>query len=70
MAISDGVLEMLETSAAADINRGSQHNTNFLALADRVFTKLYTEPDPMEAAATRQIMQREAPINAERPAAG
>jgi hypothetical protein len=36
---------------------------NFLAMLDRAFGKNYTETDPVQAAAIRQIMHREAPIN-------
>lgn len=35
---------------------------NFLAMLDRSFGKVYTETDPVQAAAIRQLLMREAPI--------
>ena len=55
---------ILKKSATEHQSRQSDASTNFLALLDRGFGKVYMEADPTEAAAIRQISHREAPINA------
>ena len=64
-ASNDGVnLQELLTAASGErIGRQSDASSNFLAMLDRAFGKLYTEVDPVQAAAVRQIMMRESPIN-------
>lgn len=57
------VQELLEAASGERIGRQSDASTNFLAMLDRAFGKVYSETDPVQAAAIRQIMSREAPIN-------
>jgi len=61
MAVDIQVL--LEAAAGERIGRASDASQTTLVLIDRVFTKNLSEPDVMEAAAARQLLMREAPIN-------
>jgi hypothetical protein len=54
---------LLEASTGERIGRQSDASQVTLVLIDRVFTKTLVEPDVMEAAAARQLLMREAPIN-------
>lgn len=55
--------ELLTAASGERIGRQSDASSNFLAMLDRAFGRIYTETDPVQAAAIRQIMHREAPIN-------
>jgi len=55
--------ELLTAASGERIGRQSDASSNFLAMLDRAFGRVYTETDPVQAAAIRQIMHREAPIN-------
>tara|TARA_Y100000310_G_C20482484_1_gene715350 strand:+ start:374 stop:574 length:201 start_codon:yes stop_codon:yes gene_type:complete len=55
--------QLLEAASGERIGRQSDSANHFLAMIDRVFGKTYTETDPVQAAAIRQIMHREGPIN-------
>ena len=61
MAVDIQVL--LEAAAGERIGRASDASQTTLVLIDRVFTKNLSEPAVMEAAAARQLLMREAPIN-------
>jgi len=63
MASEVDLQSLLEAAAGERIGRASDANQTTLVLIDRVFTKVLVEPDVMEAAAARQLMMREAPIN-------
>lgn len=62
MASQVDLQSLMEAAVAERVGRQSDTNTNFLAMLDRVFGKVYAEVDPVEAAAARQVMYREAPI--------
>ena len=54
---------ILEADVAMGIRRQADSSSHFLAMIDRVFGKTYSEVDPTEAFATRQLAYRESPIN-------
>ena len=58
---------VLKAGLTQNTDRRAQASDNFMALLDRAFGKNYVEVDPIQAAATRQIMHREAPIGAVPP---
>lgn len=60
--MDDFLEKIMKTNAAQHQARQSDASTSFLQLVDRVFGKLYSEPDTMETSAARQILMREAPI--------
>ena len=53
---------LLEGAAGERIGRQGDASTSFLQLADRKFLQVFTETDPIQSAAIRQIQHREAPI--------
>ena len=55
--------ELLTAASGERLARQSDASTNFMAILDRVMLKLHAETDPVQAAAIRQIMHHEAPIN-------
>ena len=59
--------ELLEGAAGERIGRQGDASTAFLQLADRKFLQVFTEVDPVQSAAIRQISHREAPIGATPP---
>lgn len=61
--------EIVNTMSAERMAQGSAANTNFLNLMDRAFLKDLIEPGIDEAAAARQLMSRETPINNTQPGA-
>ena len=63
MASTVDLQSLLEASTGERIGRQSDASQVTLVLIDRVFTKTLSEPDVMEAAAARQLLMREAPIN-------
>jgi hypothetical protein len=63
MASTVDLQSLLEAAAGERIGRSSDSNVVTLTLIDRAYTKVLVEPDVMEAAAARQLMMREAPIN-------
>ena len=65
--MDDFIKDMLKVSATEHRQRQSDSSTSFLQVLDRMFLKVYTEPDIMEATAGRQLMMREAPINNTQP---
>ena len=54
---------LLEASVGERIGRQSDASTSFLQELDRKFLQVYTETDPIQSAAVRQIQHRESPIN-------
>ena len=60
---------LLSVTAQANADRRGQASDNFMAMLDRVYLKNYSETDPVQAAAIRQVMHREGPIGAQPPAA-
>ena len=56
------ITEVLQTAAASAIQRHSESSGAFLQVLDRAFLQKNLEVDPVQAAAIRQIMSREAPI--------
>jgi len=54
---------ILEADVAMGIRRQADASAHTLLLIDRVFGKTYSEVDPTEAFATRQLAYRESPIN-------
>lgn len=54
--------DLLKVSAQQHQARQSDSSTAFLQVLDRKMLQVYTEPDPVESAAIRQIQHREAPI--------
>ena len=63
MASTVDLQSLLEAAAGERIGRAGDASQTTLVLMDRVFLKTLSEPDVMEAAAARQLMMREAPIN-------
>lgn len=53
---------LLEAAAGERIGRQADSSTAFLQELDRKFLQVYTETDPVQSAAIRQIQHREAPI--------
>lgn len=62
MASSVDLQALLEAASAERIGRQGDAAATTHLLIDRVFTKVLSEPDVMEAAAARQLLMREAPI--------
>jgi len=62
MASSVDLQALLEAASAERIGRQGDASATTHLLIDRVFTKVLSEPDVMEAAAARQLLMREAPI--------
>jgi hypothetical protein len=54
---------LLSAATGERIGRQSDASTNFLAMLDRAFGRVYTETDPVQAASIRQILAREAPFS-------
>ena len=54
---------ILEADVAMGIRRQADSSLFSLALIDRVFGKVYAATDPTAAFATRQLADRESPIN-------
>ena len=63
MAENVNLQELLPAASGERLARQSAASTNFRAFLDRVMLQLHAETDPVQAAAIRQIMHREAPIN-------
>lgn len=60
----DSFLEgLLKSSTQANQDRRAQASDTTLNLIDRTFLRLYSQVDPVEASAIRQIQHREAPID-------
>lgn len=54
--------QLLEAASGERIGRQGDSSTAFLQELDRKFLQVYTETDPVQSAAIRQIQHREAPI--------
>lgn len=63
MASEVNLQALLESASGERIGRQSDASATTHLLIDRVFTKVLSEPDVMEAAAARQLLMREAPIS-------
>lgn len=50
--------ELLAAASGERIGRQSDASTNFLAMLDRQYGKVYTETDPVQAAAISQIISK------------
>ncbi len=61
--MGDFLTDLLKASMTRINTEQGDASKNFLAMLDRAFGKNYTETDPVQAAAIRQILMREAPIN-------
>lgn len=55
-------------AVAESSRRQSDSSTAFLQALDRQFLRIYSEVDPVQAAAIRGISYRESPINPTAPA--
>jgi len=62
MASQVDLQALLEGATAESLRRQADTNTNFLAMMDRVFLRDAVEPTVIEAAASRQLLNRESPI--------
>ena len=60
--------KLFDGATAERIARQSDSSTSYLQVLDRMFLKTYTETDPVQSAAIRQISMREAPIGPVAPA--
>ena len=49
---------LLEGAVGERIGRQSDASTNFLAMLDRAFGRVYTETDPIQAASIGQIISK------------
>lgn len=56
--------DLLKASMSRITTEQGDASKNFLAMLDRAFGKVYAEMDPGQAAAIRQILHRETPMNA------
>lgn len=63
MAEGVNIQALLESAVGERISRQSDSSTAFLQELDRKFLQVYTETDPVQSAAIRQIQHREAPID-------
>ena len=52
---------ILEADQAAGMRRQADASTNFLAAMDRKFLQVYTETDPVQSAAIKEIQRGRAP---------
>ena len=59
---------LLMATTQSNSDRRSQSSDAFMSVLDRAYLKNYTETDPVQAAAVRQMMHREGPIGAVPPA--
>jgi len=60
--IMDPVFDVINKAMAASVQRQQDTHTSTLKLIDMVFAEKMSAPDPVEAAAIRQLIHREAPI--------
>ena len=63
----DQVFDVINKAMAASVQRQQDTHTSTLKLIDMVFAEKMSAPDPVEAAAIRQLMHREAPIEKVKP---
>jgi len=52
---------ILEADQAGGMRRQADASTNFLAAMDRKFLQVYTETDPVQSAAIKEIQRGRAP---------
>jgi len=52
---------ILEADQAAGMRRQADASSNFLAAMDRKFLQVYTETDPVQSAAIKEIQRGRAP---------